>query len=82
MWSDEPHKIQVSVNCRFLFFSHPKTQVLTVAVLSILVTAPIGAAAIALSAPRLLRRSARFLDPVKGRAVTEPDEADVDMSVL
>ncbi|CAN8005414.1 unnamed protein product [Ixodes pacificus] len=58
------------------------TQVLTVAVLSILVTAPIGAAAIALSAPRLLRRSAKSLDPANGRAVTEPDEADVNMSVL
>ncbi|XP_064487152.1 sodium/hydrogen exchanger 9B2-like [Ornithodoros turicata] len=39
------------------------TQVLTIAVLSILVTAPTGAAAIALSAPRLLHK-------------TKPDEAD------
>ncbi|CAN7937187.1 unnamed protein product [Ixodes hexagonus] len=52
------------------------TQVLTVAVLSILVTAPVGAAAIALSAPRLLERSAKSLDPAGA------DEADVDVSAL
>ena len=34
-------------------------QVVTIAVLVILITAPIGAAAIALSAPRLLRKDAR-----------------------
>ncbi|KAG0427321.1 hypothetical protein HPB47_025626 [Ixodes persulcatus] len=44
--------------------------------------APVGAAAIALSAPRLLRRSAKSLDPANGRAVAELDEADVDVSDL
>ena len=34
-------------------------QVVTIAVLVILITAPIGAAAIALSAPRLLRKNGR-----------------------
>ena len=57
-------------------------QILTIAVLVILLTAPIGAVAITLSGPKLLTRSARCISDVNisvssaSVAMTKPSEAE------
>ena len=71
-------------------------QILTIAVLVILLTAPIGAVAITLSGPKLLTRSARCISDVNisvssaSVAMTKPSEAekmvwncvDFDISII